>query len=185
VKTRRKKRLGPNSHKCSVQAFVRRVIITLTSLVPVFAAVVFLLVYLPLKDELEKSLVDNFKQLTYIRYVSPQNSMSCVLGGARGLSGGTATRDAIVDYKEGKINFNELASATQLKYEDKASTLEYLLKAERFVDGDVIARYTAKDYSGKDCDVWSSLTRRKERSTALCLVSGCECLAVRSPILSR
>lgn len=53
---REKKRIERRIY--SVQGFIKRVILTLTALVAISSAVLFLLVYLPLKIELEKRKPD-------------------------------------------------------------------------------------------------------------------------------
>lgn len=165
----------------SVQEFANRVILTLTALVILSSASVILLIYLPLKTELKKSLTENFSQLSYIRYAALQNSMERGLEGARSMSSRTVIRDAILDYKNGKINLDELMAVTQSKYEDGAGALEYLLDAERYVDEHLIARYTAAGYT--DCTSEKSLAKDDNISSALYLEDGHEYFIVQSPIL--
>lgn len=167
----------------SVQAFSRRVIITLTILITVSTAAIFLLIYLPLNTELKKSLIGNFNQLSYIRYSSLQSIMDRSLEGARSLSSRTVIRDAILDYKDEKFDLEALKRFTQSKYEDGAGALEYLLKAERFVDEDLIARYTSEIYD-EHCTVLDQLKVSGEES-ALCLTDNYEYFVVRSSILSQ
>lgn len=169
----------------SVQAFANRVIITLIILVFVSSAAVFLFTYLPLKSELQKSLVDNFNKIGYIRYVSLQNYINRGLEGARSLSSRTVIRNALIDYKDGKISLDELTTITQSKYEDGASALEYLLKAERFVDDQLIARYTVSDVECQLSSVWQRLGKNDEIAFAFCMPDGHEYLMIQSPVLSQ
>ena len=111
----------------SVRGFIRRVILTLASLVAISSVVLFLLVYLPMKAELEKSLMNNFEQLSFIRYASLQNDMDRGLEGARSLSSRSVIRNAILEYRNGEMDMDELMAATQLRYEDGAKALEYLM----------------------------------------------------------
>lgn len=125
------------SRTYSIQAFIKRVILTLTALVAVSSAIVFLLIYLPLKLELEKSLMDNFDQLSFIRYTSLQNNMDRCLEGARSLSSRTMIRNAILEYENGKMDMDELITYSQPKYEDGVKAHKFLVKAERLL-GDTI-----------------------------------------------
>ncbi len=169
----------------SAKAFGKRMIMVLTALIVISSAVVFLLIYLPSKAELEKSLMKNFNQLSYIRYTSLQNNMNRGLEGARSLSSRTVIRDVILDYKDGKMNLDNLITVTQSKYEDGAKALEYLLKAERFVDDDLIARYAVNSYDNQPCTVWDRLKANNETSSALCLTDDYKYFVIRSPILSQ
>lgn len=89
---------GSGNRTHLVQGFIKRVVITLTALVAVFSAVVFLLVYLPLKIELEKSLMDNFYQISFIRYTSLQGNIDWGMEGARSLSSRTVIREAVLRF---------------------------------------------------------------------------------------
>lgn len=178
-----KKRIERRTY--SVQGFIKRVVLTLAALVTVSSAVLILLVYLPLKTELEKSLMDNFEQLSFIRYASLQNDMDRGLEGARSLSSRTVIRNAILEYRNGKINMDELMAATQLRYEDGAKALEYLIRAERFVDDTIIAGYISEVYHEHSCTTDERLVKSNEISTALCLVEDHSYFVVLSPLLSQ
>ena len=177
-----KTRIG--RHNYSVQGLIKRVILTLTALVAISSAVLFLLVYLPLQAELEKSLMDNFEQLSFIRYASLQNDMDRGLEGARSLSSRTVIRNAILEYKNGEMDMDELMAATQLRYEDGAKALEYLIRAERFVDDTIIAGYTSEEYKEHSCTTDDRLIKNNEISTALCLVEDHSYFVILSPLLS-
>ena len=179
---REKKRI--ERHIYSVQGFIKRVILTLTALVAVSSVVLFLLLYLPLKTELEKSLMDNFEQVSFIRYASLQNHMDRDLEGARSLSSRTVIQNAILEYRNGDMDMDELMAATQLRYEDGAKALEYLIRAERFVDGTIIASYISEEYKEHSCTTDDRLVKNNEISTALCLVEDHSYFVVLSPLLS-
>lgn len=179
---REKKRIERRIY--SVQGFIKRVILTLTALVAISSAVLFLLVYLPLKIELEKSLMDNFEQLSFIRFASLQNDMDRSLEGARSLSSRTVIRNAILEYKNGEMDMDELMAATQLRYEDGAKALEYLIRTERFVDDTIIAGYTSEEYKEHSCTTDDRLIKNNEISTALCLVEDHSYFVILSPLLS-
>lgn len=170
-------------HAQPMDSFIRRVIFTLISLVAVTAAVVFLLVYMPLKSELENSLMDNFYQVSFIRYTALQSSMDRGLEGARSLSSRTVIRDAVLDYLGGDIDKSELKSATQHRYEDGARALKYLIRAERYVDGEKIAEYISESYMPHSCTTDERLIHTDKISTALCLTEDHSYFALLSPLI--
>jgi hypothetical protein len=153
----------------SIQIFIKRVIITLTALVAVSSAAVILLIYLPLKTELQQSLIDNFDRLSYISYASLQNSIDRGIEGARSMSSRTVIRNAILEYENGEIDMAELIAYTQPKYQDGAKALEHLIRAERFVDDTIIAEYLSADYKDHFCTMEDRLSESGEISSALCL----------------
>ena len=87
-------------------------------LITVSSAAVSLLIYLPLKDELEKSLIDNFSQLSLANYYSLQNSIHHRIERAESSSSRTMIRNAITMYNNGEMNIHELNLCTQTKYEE-------------------------------------------------------------------
>lgn len=111
----------------------------------VFIAIVFVLlfVYQPMRSELEKSLTDNFTQLSRTSFHAFENSIQRGLEGAKSLSSRTMIKDAITDYKNGAMSLSELKAYTGPKYRDGAMALEHLVSAARIVDGMVIAEYGA------------------------------------------
>lgn len=168
----------------SIQSFIKRVIITLIVLVSVSLTVVFLLVYLPLKTELEKSLINNFNRVSYISYASLQNNIDRGLEGARSLSSRTMIKNAILDYKDGDLDMDELIEYTQPRYEDGAKALEYLVKAERFVDDTIIVSYLSAEYKEHSCTTDERLIEGSEVSSALCLADDHSYFVMLSPIIS-
>lgn len=179
-----KKTPGIGNRTYSIQTFIKRVILTLTALVAASSAAIFLLIYLPLKTELEKSLLDNFDRLSYISYASLQNSIDRGLEGARSMSSRTVIRDAILEYENGEMDIDELIAYTQSKYEDGAKALEHLIRAERLVDGTKIAEYLSGDFKDHSCTTEDRLTESSEISSALCLTDDHTYFAMISPILS-
>ena len=179
-----KKTLKIDNRAYSVQAFIKRVVIMLLALVTAFSAVVFLLIYLPLKGELVESLINNFDQISYIRYASLQNNMDRGVEGAGSLSSRTMIRNAILEYENGEMTMDELIAYTQPKYEDGIKALKYLVRAERFVGDNLIAKYISADYKDHSCATDDRLIESNEISSALCLTDDHSYFAILSPILS-
>jgi len=167
----------------SEQEFIKRVVLTLVTLIVLSSSVLFILVYMPLKAELNKSLLDNFEQLSFIRYASLQNDIERGLEGARSLSSRTVIRNAVLEYINGEMDMPELMAATQLRYEDGAKALEYLIRAERFVDGTIIASYISEAYKEHSCTTDERLIKSSTISTALCLVEDHSYFVILSPLL--
>lgn len=168
----------------SIQSFIKRVIITLIVLVAVSSTAVFLLIYLPLKTELERSLINNFDRVSYISYASLQNNIDRGLEGAKSLSSRTMIKNAILDYENGELGMDELIAYTQPRYEDGAKALEYLIKAERFVDDTIIAAFLSAEYKEHSCTTDERLIESSEVSSAFCLTDDHSYFAMLSPILS-
>lgn len=129
----------------SVQTFVKRVKITFAFMLLLGGCISFYLIYLPLNNALQTSLIDNFNQISSVNYRSLQNIIQRGMEGARSLSSRTMIKNAIEDYHNGKMSMDELITYTQPKYEDGAKALDHLVIAERFVDNVVISRYTASE----------------------------------------
>ncbi len=105
------------------------------------AVSILFLVFQPMKTALEKSLTDNFVQVSEVNYYSINNSIQRGIEGTKSISSRTMIRNAIDDYEKGKMSLEELKEYTQPKYEDGAKVIEHLVTAERYVDGIRIARY--------------------------------------------
>mgnify|MGYP000954055155 CR=1 FL=1 len=131
----------------SVEAFVHRVKITFPMMLLCSVLIVFFLIYAPLDEAVTTSLVDNFVQIANIHWQSLQNAIERNLEGARSLSSRTMIRMAIEKYEEGLLSLAELEEYHQGKYEDGAQALEHLSSAQRIVNGQVVASYSAVDAS--------------------------------------
>ncbi len=99
---------GPAVKARSVQVFVKRVNTTLIALILVGIFVIFSLIYRPLNNELEKSLLDNFSQISEVGYNSAKNSIQRGTEGARSLSSRTMIKDAIERYNNKEIDIRGL-----------------------------------------------------------------------------
>lgn len=129
----------------SVKVFIKRVNATIAALLLIGALAVFSFVYLPLRNALKESILSNFSQVSIAKYHALQNIFQRGTEGARSLSSRTMIKEAIVSYKTGKMDMEELKAYTQSKYRDGAKALENLRVAERFVNGLSIARFASSD----------------------------------------
>ena len=168
----------------SVKAFLKRVLMTFIFIMIILILSVFFLIYSPLKNELKESLLDNFSQLAMVRYNSLQNNIDRSIEGSRSLASRTVIKDAIGDWQEGKISLEELATFTQPKYEDGARALEYLLVAEREVEGQIIASFVAEEFLDFNCLAKDDLIQGDQYSTALCLDEDRTYFLMLAPVLS-
>ena len=139
------KSIQTGDQSASIFQFVRRVNWTIFILLSGGTLFMFFLVFQPMKTALEKSLTDNFIQISEVNYYSVNNSIQGGIEGAKSISSRTMIRNAIDDYKKGKMSLEELKEYTQPKYEDGAKAIEHLVTAERYVDAKIIARYKAAD----------------------------------------
>lgn len=129
----------------SVKIFIKRVNSTISALILIGALVVFSFVYLPLRNALKESIRSNFSQVSYANYHALQNIFQRGTEGARSLSSRTMIKEALVSYRTGTMDMEELKAYTQLKYRDGAKALENLRVAERLVNGLSIARFASSD----------------------------------------
>ena len=118
----------------------RAIIITIFATLVTTLTAIFGL-FLPMHAELEQSLIGNFIQLTESKHQSISNVVNRSVEGAQSLSSRTMIQRAIGDYLEGEITFAELQEYTQSKYEDGAKVLDYLLYAQRVVEGKTAAQF--------------------------------------------
>ncbi|NLT19532.1 MAG: GGDEF domain-containing protein [Syntrophomonadaceae bacterium] len=141
----REKRTYVEHQKLSMIKFINRVKLTLISSIFIVTALVFFLVYQPMQDELKKSLTENFVQISLTNYYAIENNIERCIEGAKSLSSRTMIKNAIGEYKNGKISLEELKTYTQAKYEDGAKAIDYIVLAERIVDDNTIAIYQIGD----------------------------------------
>lgn len=95
---------------------------------------------MPMKTQLEKSIIKNYAQLALTKYQSLEYVINQRVDDAELISTRTVIRDNIVEYKNQEIKLSELREFTQPKYEERCLVIDNLLIAERFVDGVSIAR---------------------------------------------
>lgn len=165
-----------------VEIFVKRVGITFFLIIFLGVFAIYSLIYLPLSRSLEKSIIENFNQSFVVKHASIENNIQRALEGAKSLLSRTMIKNAIVDYKLGLMDFQELKKYTQPKYEDGAGTLEYLLRADRTVDGKLVARYDSAKGLNYDCGVENHLLEGKFMESEICKVDDNVYFMVKAPI---
>ena len=129
----------------SMLKFVNRVKQTLISSVFIVIVLVFFLVFEPMQAELKKSLTENFAQISQTNCNVIENNIQRCIEGGKSLSSRTMIKNAIGEYNKGNMSLEELKTFTQEKYEDGAKAIDYIILAERFVDGNIIAMYQVGD----------------------------------------
>src|SRR6056297_1104817 len=98
-------------------------------------------VYIPLKNELEDSLHQGFKNMVSNAEIILESHLNRAVEGAESLSSRTMIKRELEKYQVGEINYQTLQEYTQPKYEDGAAIDNHLLAAYRFVDNRVLANY--------------------------------------------
>ena len=165
-----------------VEIFVKRVSIIFFLIIFVGVFAIYSLIYLPLSRSLEKSIMENFNQSFIVKHTSLQNDIQRALEGAKSLLSRTMIKNAIVDYKSGLMDFQELKGYTQPKYEDGARILEHLLRADRTVDGELVARYDSAKGLNYDCDMENHLLEGNFIESEICKMDDNVYFMVKSPI---
>ena len=179
-----KRRLSQEQMRGSVQVFIKRVVMTLVGLMVLSSSILFIFVYLPLKAELEKSLLDNFDRLAYISYTALEDSIDRGYEGARSLSSRTMIRNALLEYQEGDLSLQALKAYTQPRYEDGVRALEHLIRAERFAGDNLIAEYATENYRNHTCLIGDEIPKDDEIAAGLCLQEEYSYLVIQSPVVA-
>lgn len=94
-----------------------------------------LIIYFPLRNELIKTLLENWTATAKSNYFTYQLFNEKSIEGARGISSRSVIRDAIIQYKNGQLSWDELVEFTKPKFEDGISVLDNLVLASRLVEG--------------------------------------------------
>ncbi|NLB80234.1 MAG: GGDEF domain-containing protein, partial [Clostridiaceae bacterium] len=132
----------PPVSKHPVQPFIRRVNATFIFLLTIGLFALFFLVYMPLNNVLEKSLINNFSQISMVNYQSFQNSIRKSVENAKGLSDRAAIKKNVMEYKENQITMADLIAFAQPKYKYATQSIENLVLAQCFVDNTEIAKFS-------------------------------------------
>ncbi len=115
-------------------------------------------VYRPLNSELKTLTYDNFQTIASQKELRVEQFIDRSIEAADGLSNHMMMRDAIIDYHDGEITFNELSDYTQPLYDDGAKAISNTMTATRIVDGDVVANVNGLPPS-KDLEGIKTLTQ--------------------------
>ncbi|MFA5575660.1 MAG: GGDEF domain-containing protein [Tissierellaceae bacterium] len=166
-----------------VEIFVKRVNITFFLIMFFGAVAIFSLIYLPLSRSLEKSITDNFSQSFTVKYASLQGDMERALEGAKSLRSRTMIKNALVEYESDLIGLGELKEYTQSKYQDGASILEHLLRADRVIGRELIARYSSKEELTEGCNLEAYSAEGEAMESEICRIDDKIYFMVRSPIV--
>ncbi len=100
---------------------------------------------MPLENELESALNENFQNLVSISEISFENKLSRYIEGASSLSSRTMIKNKLADYVMGEVSIEELKRYTQQKYADGAKTLEHAGSAYRISRDKIIAHWGAEN----------------------------------------
>ena len=96
--------------------------------------------YKPLNKELNTQIYENYSLISVQKEMRIEQHLDKSIEGTMSLSSRTMIRNAIYDYHEGNISFEELVIYTQSRYEDGVDVLHDIVYAIRVVDGMVIAK---------------------------------------------
>ncbi|NLZ39162.1 MAG: GGDEF domain-containing protein [Firmicutes bacterium] len=118
---------------------IRRIRLTIIGAICLVALASYLLIALPLKQELQKSIQQNFIYSAEGAAYSVENFLDHCLNAAESLSSKTMIKQAMVDYQNGRMTLDELKEYTAPQYENVYRVQEKLTGAVRLMDGLVIA----------------------------------------------
>lgn len=100
----------------------------------------YLLLYTPLYNAFRKLTLDNYMLAAGTLTDSALEYIARCKEGAAGLSSRTMIRKAILSYREGKIDFEQLRNTTAEPYQDGVKILDHLIGVARVVDGRILVR---------------------------------------------
>lgn len=101
-------------------------------------------VFSPLKNQLEKSLNQNFNNSVTITEMNIENKLKNYKEGAESLSSRTMIRNKLTEYQEEELSLEELQVYTQDKYVDGVKVLDNTVAAFRISEGKTIANWGEK-----------------------------------------
>lgn len=112
-----------------------------TTLVFLLVVLIFLysLIYSPLYKTLEETLLENFVNVTETIRISFEYIVDKEVENASSISSRTMIKNKIIEYKNGKVDLEELKSYTQPKYSEGIEALKSVVYSKRIVNNEIIA----------------------------------------------
>ncbi len=167
----------------SILIFDRRVRQIFIFSIIIIMLLAFLMVFKPMEKELQKSLINNFLQISHTKFHAIEFSLQSGITGAKSLSSRSVIKSAIGDYYNGKMSLAELRALTQPKYEDGAKAIDNIVLAKRFVRGNVIAGYKTEDTEDNDYAVVPFNIKKEQPSEVVTRIIATE-KSIQAAILS-
>ncbi len=159
-----------------IYKFKRVIIISLT----VIAVLIFTAIYIPMKAELEKETIENFKLEAKLNmHIFEQYVDNCMTETST-LSSRSQTLDKIIAYSDGEIDLEKLREYMQPGFRESAAVLDELVAAYRIVDQRLVACYGSVAIPGEDYkeNIQVSTCKIKENP------DGTTTIKIYSPIVS-
>ena len=104
-----------------------------------------LILYLPITNLLNKSLIEKWQLSAQAKIYSLQLTLQQGIEGGNSLTSRSAIRDKICDYTDGKISWEELRAFSQEKYVDGASVLDNIVFAYRSIEDRMLVYYLSPE----------------------------------------
>ncbi|MGM0640924.1 MAG: GGDEF domain-containing protein [Thermotogota bacterium] len=136
-------------------------------------------VFSPLKNELEDSLNQNFKNSVSITEMNVENKLKRYKEGAESLSSRTMIKNKLAEYKDGEISFQELRDYTKEKYIDGIKVLENVVAAFRISEGETIVSWEEKKVN----TLINNITYNNQTTELIFLIE--ECLVVLNSVIKK
>lgn len=114
-------------------------------LMAIFLAVVILIsyftIYLPMKNELEKSSIEKFVLMAQSNDLIIKQYINRCIDNVESLSSSYMTKNKIREYEEGIVDFQELQEYISPMYLEELGAIENIIGAIRFIDNQEIIAY--------------------------------------------
>lgn len=159
-----------------IHKFKKVIIISLT----IIAVLTFIGIYIPMKAELEKETIENFKLEAKLNmHIFEQYVNNCMTG-ASTLSSRSLTMDKIIAYNKKELTLEKLREYMQPGFRESAAVLNELVAAYRIVDHRLVACYGSIAIPREDYD--------KDIQVSTCEITdntdGTTTIKIYSPIMS-
>jgi len=140
-------------------------------------------VFSPLQDELEKTLIENFKNTVSIAEINVENYISRAKEGAESLSSRTMIKSMLNKFNRGDISYLEVKQYTQPKYSDGAKVLDHVIKAVRFCNGEKLIAGCDGISGDKSIDMDLKEFNQDVKKTKIYILHKKNLVIINSPII--
>lgn len=131
----------------TMKRFVGRVIITFLVLIMLTLTAAYFLLFLPTQNQLKRVLIENYDNDALIRYKFFDIRVSLSLQSAENLTSSQNMMNTILAYEAGEMGLEELKGNVQDQYSNYVQDIDYLVQAERSIDGNIIGSMKKEQYT--------------------------------------
>jgi diguanylate cyclase (GGDEF)-like protein len=124
-----------------MREFLNNAKIWLVLLIVGMLLVVYLVVYLPMVNNLRSLTVENMHMAAHYKMTILQREINQSVVGSKGISTRSLLKESLYRYRNGELSLDELRTISQSRFTDGIDTLENLKSAFRVSNGKIIATY--------------------------------------------